>query len=127
MKTIFSLILTIGAAFIVDTFLAPLGGNVISPLTITTVCYWFWHLTLPRRLFLALGMGLLLDIVGFLPMGTYMLVLIAMAYICEPIKDFFSNNESGAVIALNILILMIIFRLLMSPVSLLNTFVASVV
>jgi rod shape-determining protein MreD len=127
MKIIFFLILTIGTAFIFDTLLASFGGSIISPLVITVVCYWFWRLRLIERFFLALGMGLLLDVTGFLPIGTHMLILILMAYVCEPMKDFFSNNESRAVIALNVVILMIIFRLLMPSASLLNTFAASFV
>ena len=76
---------------------------------------------------MALGIGLLLDVTGFLPVGTHMLILILIAYISEPMKDFFSNNESRMVIALNVVMLMILFRLLILPVSLLNTFVVSFV
>ena len=127
MKIFLSLILTIGVAFMLDIFFALPGGSIVPPLVITAVCYWFWRLTLIGRFFLALGIGLLLDVTGFLPVGTHMLILILIAYISEPMKDFFSNNESRMVIALNVVMLMILFRLLMSPASLLNTFIASLV
>lgn len=122
----FFLILTIGAALVLDIFFTS-GGSIIPPLVIGAVCYWFWRLTLHARLFLAFATGSLLDVIGFLPMGTHMIIFIVMAYICEPMKDFFSNNKSRAVIALNIIILMVIFRLLMPPISLLNIFTASLI
>lgn len=127
MKTIFFLIISLGAGLILDLFLASFGGSIIVSLIIAVACYWFWRLTFTGRLFLAFAVGLLLDVTGFLPMGSYMLILIVMAYLCELIKDFFSNNESRTVIALNMAILIITFRLLIVPASLLTTFAASFV
>lgn len=124
MKKLFFLILTISIVLVLDIFFTP-GGNVIPLFVIGTACYWFWRLTLARRLSLALVIGSLLDVIGFLPMGAHMIIFIVMAYLCEFMKDFFSNNKSRAVIALNVIILMIIFQLLTRPASLLTTFAAS--
>lgn len=126
MKKLFFLILTISAALVFDIFFTP-EGNVIPLFVIGAACYWFWRLTLTRRFSLALGIGSLLDVVGFLPMGTHMIIFIVMTYLCEFMKDFFSNNKSRAVIALNIIILMITFRLLVSPASWFTLFAASVI
>lgn len=125
MRIIFFFTLTIGLALVLDIFFASFGGTVIPPFAVGVVCYWFWRLTLARRLILASGMGLLLDVIGFLPMGAHTLILICMAYMCELMKSFFSNNESRAVIVINIIILMIIFRLLVMPASLLVAFLQS--
>ena len=124
MKTIFFLILIISVALVFDVLLAPFGSGIIPPLAIIAVCYWFWRFMFAQRLLLALGMGLLFDIIGFLSMGVHLLIFIIMACACELMKNFFSNNESRAVIALNIVTLMIMFQLLMPLVSFLNAFAA---
>lgn len=117
MKTIVLLIFTIGIALILDVFFARVIGSIVPPLVIGAACYWFWRFTLGQRLVCAFVLGLLLDIMGFLPIGTYTLIFVCMAYICEPMKSFFSNTGSRMVIALNIVILMIIFRMLIAPAS----------
>lgn len=122
MKTILLLIVTIYFALVLDVFFASLGGTIVPSLAVAVICFWFWRLTLVERLFLAFVFGLLLDVIGFLPMGAHALILVCMAYVCELMKSFFSNNESRVVIVINVVILMIVFRLLVTPVSLLITF-----
>lgn len=121
MKTAFFFILTIGIALVLDVFFASLGGTIIPPFAVMIVCFWFWRLTLAKRLLLAFASGLLLDTIGFLPMGAHTLVFISMAYICESMKSFFSNNESHVVIVINVVILIIVFRFLVIPATLLIT------
>lgn len=121
MKTTLLLIATICFALVLDVFFPSFGGTIIPPLAVVVACYWFWRLTLAKRLLLAFVLGLLLDIIGFLPIGAHTLTLVCMAYVCESMKSFFSNNESRMVIAINVVILMIIFRLLVIPATLLIT------
>lgn len=119
MKTIASIILTIAFALMLNIFFAPIIGSLISPLVIGVACYWFWRFVLGQRLVFAFVLGSLLDMMGFLPMGTYTLIFVCMAYVCESMKSFFSNTGSRMVMALNIIILIIIFRVLITPASLL--------
>ena len=119
MKTVGLIILTIALALLFDIFFTRIVGSIIPPLVIGVACYWFWRFTLGQRLVFAFVLGLFLDIIGFLPMGMHTLVFVCMAYICEPMKSFFSNTGSRVVVALNIVILIIIFRVLIVPASLL--------
>jgi len=122
MKKILLLTVTICFGLVLDVFFSPFGGTIVPPLAVVVACFWFWRLTLIKRILLAFVFGLLLDVIGFLPMGAHTLILICMAYACELMKSFFSNNESRVVITINVVILMIIFRLLITPVTLLITF-----
>lgn len=110
MNIIIFLVVTVGFALTLDIFFASFGGVFLPPLTIVIAYYWFWRLTFSQRIVLAFCLGLLLDVIGFLPMGTHTLTLICMAYICELMKSFFANNKSRAVIIINGVIFMIIFR-----------------
>ena len=110
MKTFF-FIISMVIALILDALLVSLRGTIIPLFVVMTACYWFWRLTLLRRLLLAFGIGLLLDIIGFLPAGAHIIALVAIAFLCEPMKAFFSNNESRAIIVLNVFMLIIMFQL----------------
>ncbi len=87
------------------------------PLMVAVICYWFWRFDLGERLLLALVAGVIMDTLGFLPAGTYTLLLVALAWMCEPMKSFFSNTESRPVVALCSLILLIGFRIMIVPAS----------
>lgn len=117
MKTFFLFISTILPAYIINFFLPLSYGNIFPPLTIIVLCYWFLHLEFGKRMILAIISSLTLDIIGFLPVGTYMLIFVCMAYACNPMKSFFSNSESRLVLALNMMMLILIFFMLVSPLS----------
>ena len=117
MKTFIFLLLSIASAFVFDIVWGQIAGGIIPPIAVLAILYWFWRLDLGQRIVLAIISGAILDTIGFLPSGTYMLILMGLAFICEPMKTFFSNTESRMVIALNVIILAAILRILVLPAS----------
>jgi len=117
MKTFLYLFASIGLGFIFDTLFGQVAGGFVPPLMVAVICYWFWRFDLGERLLLALVAGVIMDTLGFLPAGTYTLLLVALAWMCEPMKSFFSNTESRPVVALCSLILLIGFRIMIVPAS----------
>ena len=125
MKTFIFLLLSTVAAFAFDVAWGHIAAGIIPPVAVIALLYWFWRLDLGQRLLCAMISGAVLDTIGFLPPGTYMLILVSLAFLCEPMKTFFSNTESRMVIALNVIILVIAFRILVFPASSLVLFSSS--
>ncbi|MDP3779088.1 MAG: rod shape-determining protein MreD [bacterium] len=115
MKTLFYLVASICLGFVFDMVFGQVAGGFVPPLMVAVICYWFWHFDLGERLLLALCAGVIMDTLGFLPAGTYALLLVALAWMCEPMKSFFSNTESRPVVVLCSLILLIGFRIMVAP------------
>ena len=122
MKTIIFLCVSIACAFAFDIIFGQLIGGIIPPLVVMVIFYWFWHLDLGQGLLLGIISGITLDTIGFLPSGIYTFMFICTVFLCIPMKNFFSNTESRSVVMLNIIILTSVFRLLVSPLSLLVQF-----
>lgn len=116
-------IITIGIALMLDILFsrALIHIRIIPPFTIMALSYWFWRFDLVKRIILAFIVGLFFDVFGFLPMGAHTLIFLCTAYVCEPMKSFFSNNEARIVIGLNVFLLLIFTRLLVMPVSFVMT------
>ena len=125
MKTIIFLVLSVISAFAVDSIVGQIAGGNIPPLMVIIVFYWFWRLDLGQRLLLSMVSGAILDTIGFLPSGVYTLMFVCGAVLCVPMKKFFSNTESHPVTALSVIILALIFRLSIAPVSSLVQVLAS--
>ena len=117
MKTTVFVLLTSGAAFAFDAIWGQIAGSIIPPVTVIMILYWFWRLDMGQRLVLSMISGVVLDTMGFLPPGAYSLIFVCLAFLCEPMKTFFSNTGSRTVIALNVIILVIMFRLSVFPAS----------
>ena len=117
MKTTVFVLLTSGAAFAFDVIWGQIAGSIIPPVAVLVILYWFWRLDMGQRLVLSMISGTVLDTMGFLPPGAYPLIFVCLAFLCEPMKTFFSNTGSRTVIALNVIILVIMFRLSVFPAS----------
>lgn len=115
MKTGLFVFASIGLGFVFDGIFGQVAGGVLPPIAVVVICYWFWRFNLGERLVLAAVSGMFLDTIGFLPAGTYTLLLVALAWMCEPMKSFFSNTESYPVVALCTVILIIGFRIMIVP------------
>ena len=125
MKTIIFLCISIACAFAFDSVFGYITGGIIPPLTVITVFYWFWRFEIGQRLVWSMISGAILETTGFLPSGTYMIMFVFAAFLCVPMKNFFSNTKSHPVVVLNVMILTIAFRLLSAPASSLLQFLAS--
>ena len=117
MKTAVLLLLTAGVAFAFDVLWGQIAGGIIPPVAVIVILYWFWRLDMGQRLAMGMISGVALDTMGFLPPGTYALIFVCLAFLCEPMKNFFSNTGSRAVVVLNVVILVIAFRLSVFPAS----------
>ena len=125
MKTFIFLLLGTVAAFAFDVAWGQIAQGIIPPVVVIAILYWSWRLEFGQRIILAAISGVVLDTIGFLPSGTYILILVGLAFLCEPMKTFFSNTESRLVVALSVIILVIAFRILVSPASSLMIFTSS--
>ena len=125
MKTLIFLLLSFTAAFAFDVAWGQIAAGIVPPVAVIAILYWFWRINLGQRIVLAMISGAILDTVGFLPPGTYVLILTGLAFLCEPMKTFFSNTESRMVIMLNVVILVIAFRIFIFPASSLVIFLSS--
>ena len=117
MKTVVLLTVSLMAAFIFDAIFGGIAGGILPPMAVVVGLYWFWRLTMGNRLVLAIVLGLIIDTIGFLTPGASTLVLVGLAFLCEPMKAFFSNNESRTVVAMNMIILLVLFRILVFPAA----------
>ena len=117
MKTAVLLLLTAGVAFAFDVLWGQIAGGIIPPVVVIVILYWFWRLDMGQRLAAGMISGVALDTIGFLPPGTYTLIFVCLAFLCEPMKTFFSNTGSRTVVVLNVVILVIAFRLSVFPAS----------
>ena len=117
MKTAVLLLLTAGVAFAFDVLWGQIAGGIIPPIAVIVILYWFWRLDMGQRLAAGMISGVALDTIGFLPPGTYTLIFVCLAFLCEPMKTFFSNTGSRTVVVLNVVILVIAFRLSVFPAS----------
>ena len=116
-KTLIFLLLSTIAAFAFDVVWGQIAGGIIPPIAVIVMLYWFWRLDMGQRLAAGMISGVVLDTMGFLPPGTYALIFVCLAFLCEPMKTFFSNTGSRTVIVLNVVILVIVFRLSVFPAS----------
>ncbi|MDP3770484.1 MAG: rod shape-determining protein MreD [Candidatus Sungbacteria bacterium] len=118
MRKTFFFIFSMGIAFVADLLF---GGttifNVIPLFGVCTACVWFWHLGFASRISSAFVIGSVMDAIHFSPVGTYLLVLVMLACVTEWMKSFFSNTESVVVKGMSIVILLILFRVCVSPIS----------
>ena len=117
MKTFIFLLLTVGVAFAFDVVWGQIAGGIIPPVAVIVILYWFWRLDMGQRLAAGMISGVVLDTMGFLSPGTYALIFVCLAFLCEPMKTFFSNTGSHTVVVLNVVILVIMFRLSVFPAS----------
>lgn len=117
MKTLFFFCLTLCAAFVVDIIIGPLGGSLIPSLAVIAACFWLWRLDRGERLAAGCAAGILLDVIGFFPLGTYTSIMLMLVFLCEPMKSFFSNTESRLVTLINVTLLVMLFRILAPPVA----------
>lgn len=123
MKTFFFLCVTLVVALAFDVIAGQIAGFLMPPLAVVVICYWLWRLDWGERLMLAFCSGIILDAIGFFPMGSHTFVLVALAFLCTPMKSFFSNTQSRFVTVLNVGLLIIVFRVLILPVSSLINFI----
>lgn len=118
MRKILFFICSMGAALFADVLL---GGtkifNVVPLLSACMACIWFWHLGFGLRIASSFVIGFLMDAIHFSPVGTYLLVLVMLAFISELMKFFFSNTESVMVRGMSIAMLLILFRVSIVPVA----------
>lgn len=126
MRTIIFLFISMVSAFVLDAVLGYITKGIIPPLIVIVIFYWFWRLEIGYRILLGVAVGAVLDTIGFLPVGTYTFMLVCVAFLCEPMKTFFSNTGSRMVIVFNIVLFTIAFRLLVVPASFFITFVSRV-
>ena len=91
----------VGALSIFFAFLIDWGvirGSIFGfPFSFTAlaVLFWFWHMKLLPRAWLALAAGILLDTFSLLPFGTYTLSFFVFAFLTEFLKVFFVNFNQG--------------------------------
>ncbi len=119
------LIASIISAFIIDALWGQIARGFLPPLVIITAFFWMVRLSFNQRIIFALILGSILDTIALLPAGTYSLMLLLAAFLCQPMKQFFDNTESRAVMALHALLLIIIYRALIFPASTLVLFLSS--
>lgn len=117
MKTFFLICITLAGAYTFDVMVGSIAGSFMPPLAVVVICYWLWRLNWGERLMLAFCSGILLDAIGMFTMGTHTFVLVVLAFLCTPMKSFFSNTQSRLVMVLNVGLLVAIFRLFIIPAS----------
>ena len=116
--TLFFLFITMIGAFFADIlFQGHWIFAVVPALTVCMACYWFWRLGLNMRLFLAFAVGFVLDSIHLFSFGTYLLLLGALAFAVEWMKMLLSRSESHATDGMRVAFLIILFRLLVTPMS----------
>jgi len=64
------------------------------PFFICGVIIFFWHMTMEERMFLALGVGVLLDLLSPVPFGTFLFALLGVASVIEIWRYVFSDTGS---------------------------------
>ena len=107
-----------GLAFFADLLLGSTKiFNVMPLLSACMACVWFWHLGFVPRIASAFVIGFLIDAIHFSPAGTYLFVLVMLAFVSEWMKFFFSNTESVMVKGIGIAMLLLLFRVSIAPAA----------
>lgn len=118
---LFFLCISIGFAFLMDLLLQGHWIFAIIPtLMVCATCYWFWHIDLNNRLVLAFMVGFFLDSIYFFSFGTHLLLLFILAFAVEWMKIFLSRSESYVTEGMRIALMVIFFRLLITPVAIIT-------
>ena len=104
---IFTLLLALIVEWSSNAVLA--ATNFFLPVAALVFCFWSWQMSMEARLWLGLGVGLVMDAISLIPFGSSMLAFLILALACEFLRMFFSDTESKITRGVSVALLMAVF------------------